>query len=75
MVCAPYGFVVEFHGNGAFRKRFTVPASATRGLSAVPDFESVCVGFAQEEPEEPEQKMCWVHRQPIERCPIQCRGR
>jgi hypothetical protein len=42
MVDAPYRFLVEFHGNGAFRKRFTVPASATRGLSFVPDFESVC---------------------------------
>jgi hypothetical protein len=42
------------------------------------------VGFAQEEftpresaamDDEPEQETCWVHRQPLDRCPIQCRGR
>ena len=31
------------------------------------------VGFAQEEPPETEQETCWVHRQPLDRCPARCR--
>ena len=35
-------FEVELHRNGILRRKFEVPANATRGLMYVPDFAALC---------------------------------
>ena len=38
----PVYFEIEFRHNGILRRKFEVPANATRGLMYVPDFSALC---------------------------------